>query len=223
MKVAQKYSDAHAEYKISVPYLATNNTRLEVTDDASLAAAGYFDDYDTKYNIYIDPATHTPQAVQNLRDSYNIIHPFMQGEKKMLKGNKHIELKGEDYKNLFIHENAPRRKHVPAPLISPTNAVLKETHLVVQIFTSNPNPPHEKETKMPTDVMRIGRTMAVVAAGSPEPTEDKYHPLADVGSTVYDIVFANEQVGMTAYLITNYKNYLGESGPQSKPVSFPII
>lgn len=142
----------------------------------------------------------------------------------MLKANIMITLIAQDYKSLFMHVDAEHRQHVPRPDFAPANTVLKQTHLVTQIFTSNPNPPHEAEKKMPEDVIRISRKIALVKPGvTTKPEPDAYHHLEPVGSVVYDIIFDAMYVGYTCYLMTCYQNWRGEEGPYSQPRDFIVI
>jgi hypothetical protein len=152
---------------------------------------------------------------------YHDFHPYIEGVKKQLKANQNITLSGLDIAKINIHVDAAHRTKVPRPTITPGNAVIKFNHLLVTIFSNNPNPPHEKEEKMPVDVRKIGRKLAVLSTGTPVAAD--YHHLEDIGSTIYDVVFAPAQGGATGYLITWYISPTGEAGPESDPLKFQIL
>ena len=129
----------------------------------------------------------------------------------MLKGNKLVELTGPDIANIHIHVNQAHRTHIPRPNFAPANQLIKSTHLVNRIFTSNPQPSFENDTKLPEDVQKVGRKIAVmfpnpgpIPGGGPQPTPnpEQYLHLENIGSTTFDLVFAPEQEGAIGYLIT---------------------
>lgn len=225
MKLSQKLADFRAEVTVSVPYiaLAANATRLQVSTTKVNSLNTKLTDYTTKFNLYGSPATHTEQSVIDINTAYDSFHPDIEALKQQLKHNKDIVLTGTDIATINIHVDAPRRKHVPKPTISPVNNAIQHTHLVVTIFTSNPTPPHQTEAKLPDDVSKIGRKLAVVKLDDPVPTDAKYTTLPIIGTTIYDLVFAPEQVNMKAYLITWYINPTGEEGPTSAPYAFDVI
>ena len=225
MKLNQKYSDLHAETDTSVPYLNVPGTsiRLAIPDSRMLSINQDKDRFDKAYGIYANVLTHTEQSLIDVEAQYVIFHPEIEGLKKQLKSNMDITLTGDDYTGIHIHQDEAHRHKVPAPAFAPGNQVIKQTHLISRIFTNNPNTPHQKETHKPIDVAKVGRTIAKVKIGDPEPAADKYDPLANIGAVQYDLVFNAEDEGLEAYLITWYISPTGEVGPPSKPLKFIII
>ncbi|MEP7170154.1 MAG: hypothetical protein ABI855_12345 [Bacteroidota bacterium] len=221
MKLSQKLVDFNTEVGIAVPYLNTNKIRLAVTTGQVTDTGNFLTDWNTKYGIYITPSTHTSESVKDINDLYNLFHPYYIGVVQQIKNNKSITLTGGDIAALHIHVDAPHRHHVERPAFAPSNTMIKSTHLVNKIFTSNPNPPHEDDIALPADVSRIGRKLAVVPPAE-IPRPEQYHNLETVGSTTFDLVFDPAQEAAKCYLITWYENNRGEAGPPSNPVSFVI-
>ncbi|MHB8401032.1 MAG: hypothetical protein ACYDCN_03360 [Bacteroidia bacterium] len=100
--------------------------------------------------------------------------------------------------------------------------VTNQTHLVVYIFSHEADSTANTERALPVDTEKIGRKLAIVAAGT-VPTAADYVHLDDVGTSNYHLVFEPEQEDMKGYLITWYKNPRGESGPPSAPLKFTIV
>ncbi len=223
MKLSQKLADFHTEVNASVPYIAANATRLQVSGTKVTSIQIGLTDYNNKYNTYITPATHTEQSVKDIHDSYDILHPEMQALKQTLKHNKDITLTGADYSAIQIHEDASRRNHIPAPTEAPVNTITKQTHLVVYFFTHEPAATNATARALPDDVGKIGRKLAVVAATAAPPADAAYVHINDTGSTHYHLTFDPTQEGMKGYLITWYKSPTGEAGPPSAPLVFTII
>ena len=223
MKLSQKLADFHTEVGVSVPYVATNATRLQVVASMVTIIQNALTDYNLKYNTYITPATHTEQSVKDINDSYDILHPEMQALKQTLKHNRSITLTGADYNAIHIHEDAAHRVHVPAPTISPINTVTLNKHLVVYFFSHEPAATAATERALPVDIGKIGRKLVVVPAAAAPPTDAQYVHINDVGTTHFHLVFDPTQVGMKGYLITWYKSPTGEAGPASAPFPFDII
>ena len=222
MKLSKILAGFHTEINSSVPYVAAHATRLQVSTPKVTSIQNGLIDYNLKYGIYANPATHTEQSVTDIHASYDLFHPEMQALKKTLKHNKDITLVGADYSNIHIHQDAARRSHIPAPTTSPINMVTNQTHLVVYIFTHEADSTANTERALPVDTEKIGRKLAVVPVGSAAPTAADYVHLDDVGTSNYHLVFEPTQEGMKGHLITWYKNPRGESGPPSAPLSFTI-
>ncbi len=224
MKFSQKYFDFEAESKTFVEYATdpANVTRLKLGSTLPGELTSLRADWSDIYAKYLDPATHY-LVIKDISDAYDTFHTKIQAVKAMLKANILITLISQDYTSLNIHEDAEKRAHVPRPGFAPANTVIKQTHLVVQIFTSNPNPPHEKETNLPEDVTKIGRKIAYGKPGENPPALDLYHHIEPIGSTIYEIIFSAENLGAMAYIMTCYMNNRGEEGPYSKPTDFYVI
>lgn len=224
MKISQITSDFVSEFNTGVDYLNTSGTatRLQVSAPRVLSLNTDKTNLNAAFDTYKNPLTHTPPVITAMQKQYGIAHPEYQGLKKQLKYNMDIVLLPADISALNIHVDAQHRAKVPAPTIAPNNQVIHQTHLVTQIFTNNPNPPHEKETFMPTDVSKISRKLAIVKPDVvPGPTD--YIHVGSIGSTRYNLIFDDGDVNKIAWLITSYLSPTGESGPESKPVFFTII
>jgi hypothetical protein len=237
MKISQRYSDFNTEVTSSVPYLVlpANVTRLQLPSQTVTDIGTNFTNWGNKWTPYIDPAQHTDISVININNAYHSFHPLIEGVKKMLKSNTAITLTGDDYGSIHIHQDLDHRAHVPRPTVAPANQVIKTSHLVTKIFTNNPQEGFENQTKLPVDVKKVGRKIAVVppfvtpippgggGAAFPVPLPEQYMTLEPIGSTIYDLVFQPEQEGAMAYIITYYINPRGEAGPPSAPFAFRII
>jgi hypothetical protein len=224
MKLSQKLADFHTEVGVSVPYVAANATRLQVSAGMVTTIQNALTDYNLKYTTYITPATHTEQSIIDINASYDVFHVEMQALKQTIKNNKAVTLTGADYTAIAIHEDAAHRGHIPAPTISPINTITDNKHLVVYFFTHEPaSTGGVTERALPVDIGKIGRKLAVVAATAAAPADAAYVHINDTGATHYHLVFDATQEGMKGYLITWYKSPTGEAGPESAPLSFPII
>ncbi|HEX7414436.1 MAG TPA: hypothetical protein VF411_10380 [Bacteroidia bacterium] len=223
MKLSQKLADFHTEIGVSVPYLVSNGTRLQVATAMETTIQNGLTDFNGKYNIYIAPATHTEQSITDINTSYDLLHPIMQSLKQTLKHNKAITLTGADYSAIHIHQDAAHRVHVPKPTISPINTVTNTKHLVVYFFSHEPAATAATERALPVDIGKIGRKLAIVANGAAAPADKDYVHLDDIGNSKYHLVFDPTQVNMKGYLITWYKSPTGEAGPASPPLPFDII
>ena len=223
MHLSQKFLDFSAESLVSNPYLIANAVRLALSTQQATDLGNFNTDWGNVLSAYTNPATHTPDSVLAIQNEYHDYHPYLEGIKKQLKNNRTITLLPLDITSIQIHVDALRRGHIPRPLFAPNNLIIGNRHLVTDIFTNNPNPPHENEEKLPVDVSQIGRKLAVVPAGSPAPALAQYHNLENIGTTNYSLVFNPEQGGAVAYLITWYINARGEAGPQSEPLAIQIL
>ncbi len=224
MLLSQEYMDFKIETDVSVPYLHTPGTRerLLIPESRVVSIDTHKADFDAAYDEYLNPTKHTNPTIMNIKKAYKIFRPEMNGLKKQLKAHLDVKLLGADYGSLYIHKDSSRRRKVPAPKFAPHNSESSRSKSVVQIFTSNPNPPHDSAKSRPVDVAKIGRKMAIVAFGAPEPTQDKYITLDTTGSVSYKLIFKPEDKGKEAWLITWYISPSGESGPPSIPLSFII-
>ena len=223
MKLSQVFSDFNTEVNESVSYIDANKVRLKVDPAQATEELTFLTDWNLKYPLYTGALTHNASTVKDIQDLYHLFHPSLSGLKKQMKNNKAVTLTGTDFGKMHIHQDAATRAHIPRPAFAPTNTLLKNTHLVNQIFTSNPNPPHEKETNLPVDVDKIGRSICYTKVGDPAPAPELYHHIESIGATVYDIVSNALNVGMVANMITFYINSTGEEGPASAPISFIVV
>lgn len=225
MKLSQRFADFNTEVTEASPLIhskGVSNFGLSAPQVAEEDA--FFTDWQVKWTAYSTAATHTPGAVSDIQSLYNTYHAKHQNLKLLIKSNKSLTLTGAWINTLHLHQDADPRVHVPRPEIVPKNQVQKQTELMTRIFSNNPNPPHETETSLPKDVTKIGRKLAILAAGSSGvPAPEQYHNLEHIGSTIYDIVFSGDQKGARAFLITWYENNRGEHGQDSEPLSFIII
>ena len=225
MVISVKFQNFNTEIGISVPYIAlpANTIRLEVTIGWNAKAGLKLIAWNTKWGIYINPATHTEQSAMDVSDAYDDFHAFMEKKKIVFKNNTEITLLAGDYSSIYIHADAPHRSHVAIVGFSPNNQEIFTSHLVNRIFVNNPNPPHQTETNMPTDVKQIGSAIIRVPSGSPAPDRKTYVDRPAVGSTIFDIVSAPEEAGMDGYIINWYINNRGEKGIECEPLKFRII
>jgi hypothetical protein len=225
MKLSQIYLDFNVEQKSILDYISVpeNKDRLKIDDTQVTKAQGYNTEWVEKLTKYSNVDTHTPPAVKDMQVIYDTYHGFTQGLKRQIKNNQAITLTGDDYRNLYIHEDLDPRSHIPRPVITPDNSIQLQTHQRAQIFTFNPNPPFQKEVALPADVKKIGRKIAFGKMDDPCPDAGLFHTIESIGSTVYDIIFAEENVGQKAWLKTCYMNARGEEGPWSMPLPITIV
>jgi hypothetical protein len=225
MKLSQIYLDFDVEQKSIFDYIKVpeNKDRLNIDDTQVTKSQELNTEWVDKLTKYSTVDTHTPGAVKGMQMIYDTYHAFTQGLKRQIKNNQAITLTEDDYKNLYIHEDMDPRSHVPRPVISPENSIQLQTHQRAQIFTYNPNPPFQKEVALPADVKKIGRKIAYTKIDDPCPDFGLFHALEIIGSTVYDIIFSEENVGQKAWLKTCYMNARGEEGPWSVPLPITIV
>jgi hypothetical protein len=224
MKLSQKIMDFNTEANVFVKYITDPPTalRLNVASTQVTAAQTHLTDWTPKFVKYTDPNTHTEISVKGIQLEYEAFHPFILGLKKQIKNNQAVTLIEDDYKNLYIHEDAGRRAHVPRPVISPENDLVLQTHLRAQIFAHSPLPEEKTYIKLPADVEKIGRKLCITKVDDPEPDLSKYQNLESVGATTFDIIFSPDNLNAKAWVRTYYMNPRGEEGPISNAISFVI-
>src|SRR4051812_13772194 len=96
MRLSQKLADFNTEINSSIPYFTTaaNVTRLKIDGQIVIDAAAHLADWNTKWGLYSNPVTHTEQSVFDINAAYAVVHPFIEGVKKMLKNSVAITLSG---------------------------------------------------------------------------------------------------------------------------------
>lgn len=80
----------------------------------------------------------------------------------------------------------------------------------------------ENNRGLPPDVARVARKIALVAQDAPVPAAD-YHAIDSSGFGTFTLVWQPEQAHMRGFIIAQYMNYRGETGPESLPFEFDII
>jgi len=225
MKLSKIYEDFHNEINISVPYMSVdeNKTRLDLSTAFIERAGEIKTDYNNKYTLYIDPATHSDQNIKNMKMAYDEYLPFFQKTKVMLKNDLMVTLLGEDYANIFIHKDAEPRTRVPAPKYAPICNVKEQSHLKVRIITTNSDPDDTGEVKLPVDVEKLGRKLSFTAIDEGAPAMDTYKTIEIIGAADYTLSFDEDKIGKKVWLISWYINPTGEVGPNSYPISFIVI
>jgi hypothetical protein len=225
MRISQRYSLYNNEVNSFVSYMSKpgNATRLKVSAEQLSEIQNLLADWQPKFAAYMNPDTHNDISVAAINNAYKKVHPVLQSLKKQLKSNKSISLIALDYGELYIHQNKPRRAHIPRPFNCPTNEVLLQHHLVVKIFSRNPDDLRNNRRKLPDDVAKIGRKLAIVNSDVWQPAPELYQYLDTIGYSRYVLKFDPEDVGKCGWLITWYINPRGEAGPPSEPCHFYII
>lgn len=224
MQLSKVYEDFDKETGSISAYLDTPATvaRLKVeAEQVTLLQTGRAD-WKSNYAKYVDPLTHTPPVVMDTKTSYKEFRKFINALKKGIKNNPTVELTGDDYSALYIHKDAERRKAVPRPTIYPANTLVKQAYCSATIFTSNPNPPFEKETSLPKDVTKIGRKVAFTKKDEAAPDIKSYVTLEAIGATIWEWNYEADKIGLIGWVITYYLNNRGEAGPDSRPLSFTL-
>ena len=225
MKLNQIYSDFHTDFGGSVAYLnlpgkAPGLGIISTLLDSLNNQNGFVN---LAYDTYKDPLLHTEASTLDMKMKYEAAHSIWTGVQQMLKTNVSIELTAADISALHIHIDHPHGHVIPPVNFSPTNTVIKQTHLVTRIFTSNPTDGHQADTHKPEHVAKVGREIAYVNIGDPAPATDKYNALNSIGSVLYDVVSPLENLNMEAYLVTWYISPTGEPSVKSLPVKFTVI
>jgi len=223
MKISQKFVDFNNESNGVVSYALTpeNIIRFKIIVSQKDLLKSMLDDWNFKFPIYIDPLQHVAGSVIDINKAYDVFHPYLQSFKMQIKNDLTIELTGDDYTGLHIHEDNDRRHHIPRPTIEPENTVEDQTHLITKIFTFDPK--HNTIKKLPEDVKKIGRKIAITPEFDAKPDPKAFINLEDVGTAVHAICFDESNEGSVCWLMTCYINPRGEEGPYCKPYGFRII
>ena len=222
MRISQRYLDFDAEAKGVLQYLPDTFARLGISQEQYDRLVAELTAWTAALSLYIDPQTHTPAAIENMRIQYNTFYHSILAMRQQLKNDSDITLSADDYTVLGIHIDKTTRTRSRVPVVAPINVLVTTNHLVNEIITSVPEQGEERHRAMPDDVQRIGRAIAYAAEGV-TPTRDQYHAIDSVGVTSYRIVSMPSEEGMVCWLITWYINPRGEVGPESKPLSFRVI
>ena len=222
MRLSQKYLDFDAEAKAAMQYLPDTFARLGISQEQYDRLVAELTAWTAALSLYIDPQTHTPAAIENMRMQYDTFYHSILAMRQQLKNDSDITLTADDYTALGIHIDKTTRTRSRVPDVAPISVLLETNHLVNEIVTSQPVQGEERHRAMPDDVQRIGRAIAYAAEGV-TPTRDQYHAIDSVGVTSYRIVSLPSEVGMICWLITWYINPRGETGPESEPLSFRVI
>jgi len=204
-----------------VAYVIANMLHLRVAATQAATLGTDLTDWDTKFGIYSNILTQTHGSIGDINTDYDEFHHETNLLRQQIKNDVNVILSGDDRVALDIPEDPSPRGHVPPSATGPVNTQLRATHLQAEIFTSNPVAGHETEKALPEGVVKIGRKIAYVLPGAPIPTV--YGGLPSVGSTVFHLLFTEDQKNMVAYIITWYINNRGEEGPPSPPYPFTII
>src|ERR1035437_266340 len=190
-------------------YVIANMLRLRVLVSQTDALAIDLTDWDTKFGVYSHIATQTHGSIGDINTKYDYLHHETNLIRQQIKNDPNVILTGTDRTVLDIPEDPTPRGHVLPSVTGPVNTQLRATHLQSEIFTSNPVAGHETEKALPEGVVKIGRKLAVVKMGDLLPAANLYNGLPSVGSTVFHLLFREEQTNMQAYIITWYINNRG--------------
>ena len=221
MRINQQYSRIHQQIPIMRQHLTANAERLAIPAGQIAEFNRMSDDFLAKWAVYIDPNSHTAIAVHEIRQISHEIWAFMQAIRQQIKANAYIDKIGDDYANLFIHENRARRHQVPKPDMTPAAIVTARLNLVATIGVFIATDTH-KHMKIPKDVREIGRALAVT--NSQKPAADTiFRELESSTRARFNLRFAAADVGRFAHLKLCYINPRGQRGPISKPLSFAIV
>lgn len=223
MRFFQTYADFDVKINIALPYATTHAARLIIGEVQIMALAAATTKWTTEFNICLDPLRHTSIQVEATRMAYDAVSDLLAGLQQQLKNNHAVELTAADYENLDIYRNAPHRRHRPVPKIAPNCTLLETRRLTNKISVHDPEPGMENHRRLPPDVARVARKIALVAQGAPAPIAADYHSIDSIGSGTFTLVWQPEQVGMRCFIIVQYMNYRGETGPESVPLKFVVI
>lgn len=223
MRISQRYLDFNAEVEEIVAYLtAENQTRLGVPTTQYDELTALVQTWTTALAAYQSPATHTPESVEAMRQSYAELGLFVRNLQQQVKNNASVDLTPADYAGLYIHIDKTTRTRINTPEHAPDVRLLHSEHLMCEFEAQVPNPQEANHLALP-EHMKLGRKLAVVPAGGAAPAEADYHPLDNVGRGKFRLSFAPAEEGMDGYIICSYYNPRGEHGPESKPLKFTII
>ena len=220
--IADHYVVFDHEIQISIPYilLPTNVTRFGLGTTIVGSITAHFADWNVKFPLYCDPETQTKPAILAMKLLYEEFHPEILKVKKFIKDNPNITLTSKDYTKINIHQDADTRTHIARPTIIPGNNKEDQKGVNIQIFTFDPA--HDTDKKLPVDVAKIGRKIAIVADKDAIPHPDDYKYIEATGSAVWKHVFKSEDLGKKIWITTCFINPTGEEGPWSEPISFMI-
>lgn len=221
-RVSAKYAEFDSFLPKFIAYATTNMVRLAI----SQATIDNFTALQTAWNIafdvYSDRATQTPGSREVMKTNYTNCDTEVRKVQQSLKANAEITLTDDDYTQLDIHRDKTTRTPMPVPTIAPINILLESKHLTNKVSSNEPNTDAENRIRLPDFAHSISRMVATTETDEP-PAITAYHPIDSVGRGVHMIIWNDEDNGKHGWLITQYANYKGETGPNSEPLRLPIF
>jgi len=209
-----------------VQYLSTggNAARLGVSTTQMTALTNMLTAWTVKYNLYIDPGTHSEITTGDINTLYDTDSAYTDALKQQIKNVLNLVLTTADYKYTQINKDAARRGSIPVPEQECEVGLRSSSHLK-NIFTVSDVDNPTKRGK-PVDVARIGVKIlvrAVTTPAAPDPTLDDLLRVADSGSMKIIQNWLDTQVGFEGFISTCFLNEKGEEGDWSEITPFTII
>ena len=204
------------------PYVIAQAARLFITTAQTEDFTNFLTEWSALLLKYTDPTLHTPIVVRDINELYERFHAFVIALRQQVKHGKGYTLTGDDYANMFIHEDAEHRARIPAPTDTPTPQVSNQKHLVTRI-SGNEQDPGVNHIGLPTDVAKLGYALIYTAQDAEMPPVETFVTQEASGHNRFDIHSELAQVGMRCWMVAWYENHIGQRGPVSNPISFIVI
>ena len=179
-------------------------------------------EWDTIFAAYSSPLGHLPGTTAQMEDIYGRLFPLIEQILKFIEFNPHIELSADEKTNLFITDKAEKRGHIPRPTIISTNELEFQNRVVVRILTYHVTPPDELQKKLPVDVAKIDRKIAIMKDLTATPKPEDYVTVESTTSATWEYVFDESALNQRIWIRTCYANPTGEQGPWSDPLDFVL-
>ncbi len=226
MRLSQRYAEHWAELLSMVQYLSDtggvpseNATRLGVTAEQVTSLINFNSAFQTAYNNYIDPDTHGPKAIREMREMDDAAYTFVLPLRQAIK-NGMVTLTTDDYLHLFIHEDKTTRTPAEVPTDAPTLVLVDRRAMALTFDTTMQTTEGVNRVALPRNT-KVARQIAVLPQGT-EPTDGDFHPMDYIGRGRFTVMFTEPEVGMNAFLKVAYENSAGR-GPWSMTEKAVIV
>jgi len=222
MKTNKIYVDFDAKLTVILALIltTTNITRYQLLSPLVTKINNLKTEWDTIFAAYTSPLGHLPGTTAQMEDIYERLFPLIEQIIKFIEFNPNIVLSTEEKTNLFIVDKAEKRGHIARPTIISSNNLEFQNKVVVKILTYHVTPPDELQKKLPVDVAKIGRKIAIMKDLEATPKPEDYVKIESTGYAVWEYVFDEAALKSRIWVRTCYINNTGEEGPWSDPLDF---
>ena len=215
MILSAKILEFNVRFQILVPYVHTNQTRLNIPDTILDLMDKHWANWQAGYNNYINPLT---QSVSDISDIYDVVFDFLSKLRIRIKGDSLVALVGNDIEFLQINNNTKSVGKIPVTDFAPSLACILQEHLMARFFAMDPE--HLNKKKKPQGAGSIGVKIAFAEQGALPPKPEDYKGLLPEKKSIFDIIYSIDKVKYIMYVIVYYISPTGEA---SKKESMPIM
>ncbi len=208
------------EVNIAIPYLIANLERLQFSKTLATELENFLIQWNKIYPLSEDKSSRTSTMVaerNTLKEKFQKAYHNMQ---QTIKNNAGISLTDEDYKKLHINIDKKPSSN-PAPTKIPKLDIIGRSQSTIRIQVSSTDPISKINYTSMEKGMQVNVEVAIVAVGSPPPTDDDYNLFITSGKSNIDLNFDNKYENMEVYIRAEYFNLRGHSR-MSNPINTVI-